>query len=438
MTSDSQETDASAPSATGLGPLSPAVSPLPKQTSSSADIVLPLLIYLVVKSNPPKLISNLRFIQYFRYRRAPQGEASYCLTNLCAAVSFLENVDIAALGLPQSESIVFSREIGVKDDETRQELILGSAQGILKADLANRVGKEIAGVAEGVAGAGSKVFTGVVDMSSKVFGKLTFWSNTGNPDVPPPQRKSLESSASQPPAAQTGSSQPAESVTPESASAASVATPLKARTRTPLAQKISLPKFASSPSGSSRRSTVSSAKSAGGGSNADAAGGVEIGQPPAQEMQEMFSVRKFASELGRQELPQVAAKDTSSVGRDSPLVGKMVQAMFGENRFTSELGREELSQVGGGSAKDVSPVRDALRVDKDPHFETPARSRDSKWRAAERPAATATTGAAGTDPPADPEVLGRVCRGSANRRCGRTTRGLQKVGRDSDGPITGH
>lgn len=41
--------------------------------------------------------SNLLYIQRFRYHKSLDGEAAYCLTNLEAAVSFLENVDMTAL-----------------------------------------------------------------------------------------------------------------------------------------------------------------------------------------------------------------------------------------------------------------------------------------------------------------------------------------------------
>ncbi|KAK9766272.1 hypothetical protein K7432_004764 [Basidiobolus ranarum] len=68
-------------------------------TSSSADTILPLLIYTVVKSNPPNYVSNLRFIQRYRNPLKATQEYSYCLTNMMAVISFLENVDMVTLGL---------------------------------------------------------------------------------------------------------------------------------------------------------------------------------------------------------------------------------------------------------------------------------------------------------------------------------------------------
>ena len=69
------------------------------QSSSSADEILPTLIYTLIESPPEgiNVISNLHFIQRFRSVNKVDGEAAYCLTNLEAAITFLENVDLATL-----------------------------------------------------------------------------------------------------------------------------------------------------------------------------------------------------------------------------------------------------------------------------------------------------------------------------------------------------
>jgi len=69
------------------------------QSSSSADEILPTLIYTLITSPPSGLniISNLHFVQRFRNASKIDGEAAYCLTNLEAAISFLETVDLASL-----------------------------------------------------------------------------------------------------------------------------------------------------------------------------------------------------------------------------------------------------------------------------------------------------------------------------------------------------
>lgn len=55
--------------------------------SAGADVLLPLLIFTVVKSNPQKFVSNLKFIQRYRMPSRLTGEASYCLTNMVNDIS---------------------------------------------------------------------------------------------------------------------------------------------------------------------------------------------------------------------------------------------------------------------------------------------------------------------------------------------------------------
>lgn len=83
------------------------------QSSSSADEILPTLIYTLITTPPEgiNVISNLHFTQRFRAANKIDGEAAYCLTNLEAAITFLETVDLASLrsdepleGPPKSSS----------------------------------------------------------------------------------------------------------------------------------------------------------------------------------------------------------------------------------------------------------------------------------------------------------------------------------------------
>lgn len=67
--------------------------------SSSADELMPMLIYTLITLPPDDLnvISDLNFIQRFRWEVKLVGEAAYCLTTLEAAISFLETVDLSTL-----------------------------------------------------------------------------------------------------------------------------------------------------------------------------------------------------------------------------------------------------------------------------------------------------------------------------------------------------
>ena len=86
----------------------PEATPLPKKpTPVSGDVLLPLIIFSVVKCNPPHLVSNLLFVQRFR-NQSVGGKESYCLINLMAVAEFLENVDMAGLGLEDSEKVMRS------------------------------------------------------------------------------------------------------------------------------------------------------------------------------------------------------------------------------------------------------------------------------------------------------------------------------------------
>ena len=69
------------------------------QSSSSADEILPTLIYTLITTPPEgiNVISNLQFIQRFRAASKVDGEAAYLLTTLDAAITFLETVDLASL-----------------------------------------------------------------------------------------------------------------------------------------------------------------------------------------------------------------------------------------------------------------------------------------------------------------------------------------------------
>ncbi|RDA91417.1 hypothetical protein CP533_6904 [Ophiocordyceps camponoti-saundersi (nom. inval.)] len=67
--------------------------------AASADELLPLLIYSLITLPPQHLhiTSDLHFVQHFRHAHKLQGEEAYCLTNLEAAISFLQTVDLATL-----------------------------------------------------------------------------------------------------------------------------------------------------------------------------------------------------------------------------------------------------------------------------------------------------------------------------------------------------
>lgn len=97
-------------------------------STSSADEILPTLIYVIITSAPDTIhvVTNMLFIQRFRNANRLDGEAAYCLTNLEAAISFLETVDLSSIRrdeLPEGPArVITSGEMNGSRPSTPREV----------------------------------------------------------------------------------------------------------------------------------------------------------------------------------------------------------------------------------------------------------------------------------------------------------------------------
>ena len=137
-----------------------------KPQNSGADLILPIIIYAVVRSNPPQLASQLMYLRRYRSAICLTGEASYAMVNVTAVVEFLEHVDLAELGLGGDSDKVMSiadlSPIGLDylGDGNADAESIASPSTRLRGRVVE-VG-ELAGTA---AGSANKVITGVLDSS---------------------------------------------------------------------------------------------------------------------------------------------------------------------------------------------------------------------------------------------------------------------------------
>ncbi|KAI8053075.1 hypothetical protein BDF22DRAFT_501921 [Syncephalis plumigaleata] len=151
--------------------------------ASNADQLFPLLVYLIIQTIPAHLISNIRYIQRYRHRDALKSKYAYCLTNMFAAISFLETIDMKALGLiPATESLPSSTDTGTittSDSVHLEKERAASVFSVPTLPIPESSQPMIAAAFKGgrdatvaVAGGVNKAITGAVDIGFSVFGRL--------------------------------------------------------------------------------------------------------------------------------------------------------------------------------------------------------------------------------------------------------------------------
>ncbi|KAH9967439.1 hypothetical protein BC827DRAFT_1174176 [Russula dissimulans] len=137
-------------------------------TPVSGDIILPLMIFAVVKANPSHFVSHLLYAQRFRNQRIG-GEEGYCLVNLMAVADFLENVDLKVSGWERAR-----RNTADLTPIPVHRVALESSQAppVSPEGVPARLRRGVEQQVDAIAGSANKVILGVVDQGFGVLRAL--------------------------------------------------------------------------------------------------------------------------------------------------------------------------------------------------------------------------------------------------------------------------
>lgn len=93
-----------------------------------ADELLPMMIYVVLKTHIPQLHSQIRFLQSYIRPKQMLSEAGYLVTQFVSAVYFLDNVDASALMI---EPDAFDSAMLQAKERAKYELLLQQQQTLI-------------------------------------------------------------------------------------------------------------------------------------------------------------------------------------------------------------------------------------------------------------------------------------------------------------------
>lgn len=95
-------------------------------SEENADTFIPILIFVVLRSNPDHLISNVEYISRFRNPERLSSESGYYLSSLMGAVAFIETMDYTSLSNITQEQFEANVEKAVEKMSTLPESIESS------------------------------------------------------------------------------------------------------------------------------------------------------------------------------------------------------------------------------------------------------------------------------------------------------------------------
>lgn len=62
-----------------------------EKSTPGADDFLPVLVYVVIRANPPNLLSTKQYVNTF-YESRLSGEEYYCWMQFCSAIEFMKTM----------------------------------------------------------------------------------------------------------------------------------------------------------------------------------------------------------------------------------------------------------------------------------------------------------------------------------------------------------
>jgi len=88
-----------------------------KGSRPGADEIFPVLVLVLVRSNPPNLHSNFQFVSRYRPSYRMNTELAYCYTHLVAALYFLDNLEPESLSHMTPEEFHRKMQAGAADTD---------------------------------------------------------------------------------------------------------------------------------------------------------------------------------------------------------------------------------------------------------------------------------------------------------------------------------